>query len=379
MQHTSDKNSEYMAKIAKGDAIGDTDVSKAASYYEQAFEMNPNNPDPLIKKYELTRFGTNEDDILEDTNRLVSLFPEHAMSYVARGEMLSSFNQHDDAVEDLSFAIKLDPNFTRAYKNNGYSLIALGCHEEAEKMYRKAVQLSPDDVEAVYYLCYELEELGRYNDALAVLESYLPLDKKNNYSVYRHFGRVHGLLGNMRESFENYLRSVKLNKPGKDGTPFMEKRYREITETHKKIEKMNPLDPESFVKAGLMLQNVGWYGTNIDMLKTAADLIHDPEYSDIVGLAYMSISEFPGAIKYFKRAMEMDQYSKGDLEARYVNLIICLFGCGRHKELIKWTKKAHSLNIKNLEIDMRYNTVMKSGPDVQDMDQVAGGWTIKSI
>ena len=380
MSHAPDKNPEYVAKIAEGDALGRANVSEAISCYEQAFEMNPDHPGPLVKRLELLRAGGGDpDDLLEDADRLVLLFPGHAAPYVARGEILSYANLHADAADDFSASIRLDPSLAGAYKGSGFSLIALGRHEDAERMYRKAVQLSPDDSEAVFYLCSELEELGRYGDALAVLEAYLPLDGGFNYCVYQHLGRVHGLLGNVEESFENYLRSVRLNRPGRGDTPLMARRYREVTKLHKKIAKLDPSNPKSFIKAGMMLLGADWRDTGIDMLRTAAHLIPEPVHCDMVALVYMRSSRYTEAIEYLERAMGMPEYSRGDLVARYVNLVICLFACGRFTEVVRWCEKARSLNIKNPEIDKRYDAVVNMGPDVRDMDLVKGGWTTKFV
>ena len=378
--HLSEKDPEYVAKIAEGDAIGQKDIPKAISCYERAFEIDPDNPDPLVRVFDLQRATTrNVDELPKYADRLVSLFPKHAMSHAVRGKALSAANRHADAVDSFSASIRLDPNLAKAYMGSGFSLIALGRHEEAERMYRRAVELCPDDGNAVFYHCSELEELGRYEDALAVLEAYLPLTRR--FDVYRHLGRIHGLLGNTKKSFENYLKSVSLHKPNRgDGhTRRVERRYREITWVRKKLSRLDPADPESFALAGMILLGVEWRDTGIDMLRTAVHLAPRPFYCDAIATTYIQYLQHHEAIEYLERAVGMPEHSRKDLAARYLKLITYLFQCGRRREMVKWYKKARSLGISNRKMRKYYDAVMEDGPDIIDVDQVAGGWTTKNF
>ena len=374
---------EGAAEIVKGDTLKKSQrYSEAASCYEKAFRMNPGEPEPLIKKIGALLLAGDSEDAMDDAfdagNRLVEHFPDSAAAYEARGRLLAHCNQHDDAVVDFAAALELDPNSIEAYKGRGFSLIALGRHKEAAKMYGRAVRLRPDDSSAVFYLCYELEELGRYHDALAALKAYLPFDEMHNYEVYRHMGRVLGLLGDARGSFANYVRSVSLNRPRSGDNPRVLRRYRGIKALRRRIEMLDPSDPSSFYKAGMELLDAKWDSTALDMIGTGTRFLPLPQAYGIIGEVRMRYLQYTEAIGAYKRALELPQeIPMGVLTELYANLLKCLFGCGRFREVREYGKKAVSLNITGQNVEAYYRAALEMGPESTDHDQVADGWTVK--
>ena len=375
------KSDSYAAKIARGDAhMSDRRYSQAASLYEQAFRMNPDDPGPLVKKIGAMQCYAEPDSTAEEADRLVGLFPGNAESYEIRGGIRASSNRHQDAVDDFVDALELDPDSPEAHKGMGYSPIALGRHRDAVKAYGRAVRLRPDDSDAVYYLCSELEELGRYRKALAVLKAYLPLDDGHNYHVYRHIGRVLGLLGNLEGSFSYYVKSVRLNKPKDGSNEGMFKRYREITGIRRRIKALSPSNPISFYVAGEILLDVNWDETAMDMIGTGVRFRPEPVIHQIIGDLYTKRTRCAEAIDEYKLALELrGGVSAENLPALYNNLIACLFACGRFNEVLEYGKKAISLNVTESHMMERYSAVLGMGPEPVDNDQVACGWTTKQI
>ena len=370
---------KHAAKVAEGDGFESSEMySKAASCYEQAFRMNPGDPEPLVKKIKALLFGSSE-AVMDEADRLVRLFPDNAMSYETRGEVLSSHHMHSDAVDDFVTALKLDPDSVEACKCRGHSLAALGRHKEAVNAYRRAVRLRPDDSTAAYCLCSGLEDLGRYHDALAVLKAYQPFDGARNYLLYRHMGRVFGLLGDVGRSFANYVKSVKLNRPKAGADPRVLRRYREIKLLGRHIKRLDPLHPMSFYEAGTRLLDANWIDTALNMLITGARFNPMPWPYMIVGNTRMRYLDYTQAIWAYKRALELsDKIPPMDLDALYGNLIKCLFGCGRYREVLEYCAKAVSLGITGRNIEQTYRVVLEMGPEPVDRDQVAGGWTAKT-
>lgn len=382
VQGTSNGSMErknHAAKVAEGDRFEDSEMYfEAASCYEQAFQMNPGDPEPLMKKIKALLFG-NSDDVLDEADRLVRLFPDNAGSYERRGMVLSSYNMHSDAVDDFAASLKLDPDSAEACNGMGKSLVALGMPKKAVKVYRRAVQLRPDDSSAVYCLCSELEDLGRYHDALAVLKAYQPFDEGYNYDLYRHMGRVLGLLGDVKNSFGNYVKSVRLNRPAAGADPHVLRRYREIKIVSRRIKRLDPSRLTSFHEAGTRLLDVNWTETALDMLMTGARFHPTPWDYMIIGDVRMRYLEYPMAITAYKRALDLpDTIPMRDLTALYGNLIKCLLGCGRYREVLEYGAKAVSLGITGRNIEQTYRVVLEMGPDPVDRDQVADGWTVKT-
>lgn len=374
-----EKSQEYKELIAKGDAASSSDPLKAASYYEKAFAMNPADSSALGKKIDvLARHGHGE-VALDDANKLVDLFPNDAVSYYMRGLALSYLNEHYQAEEDFAWAISKDPKMAQAYQNLGFTLVALGRHREAVDMYADAVRLCPDDEESVYYLCVELEEIGKYDRAMKVLEDYMPYNKLRNYSIYHHIGRVHGLLGNQKESFENYVKSVRLNPPDKDSTSYVKKHYKEITKCQKTISKMDPYDPTSFYKAGQILLEKNWDDTALYMLKTGVLFMPVARVYDTIAMIHMNRLEYVEAAKYWRLALSMPNEPKQNMSNRYVALLKCLFEYGMFSEVSKCCKEAISRGIMDPEIRNYLYIVQNDDECKVDRDPVLDGMTIRYI
>ena len=380
MKHKrSDKARRYAVKIAQAKALEEDHTVTAASCYEQAFQMYPNRPGPLVKKvHMLWRCHQDSIDPRKEADRLVKLFPNLALSYEKRGRVLASYNMFAEAIADYDTALKMDPDNVDAYKGRGFSLIALGRYEEAAGMYGRAVQMRPDDDEAVAYLCSVLEDLRKYDDALAVLEAYLPHDDGRNYEVYRHIGRVHGLLGNVRASFANYARSVRLNDPGRGAGRRVKERYLEIEDVRRIIEEMDPSKPDSFFAAATTALLADWTRTARDMYKTGLLFAPNPRACMRVAEIGMYYMDYTQAIKYCKLALGMPGLTAKDLAAFHSMLVECLFKCGRFKEVLKYCGEAESLGVVNSDMKRYRSAVLKMGDDPADADQVSGGWTIRS-
>ena len=375
-------NASYAELMSKGDRLANTKPFEAASYYERALAMKPENPEPLIKKtrlnYPLTgdKTDTLHDLNLDDANRLTDLFPDDARSYAERAKILASDNMHTDAVEDLEYAVYLDSNFVNAYVMCGESYLALDKYRKAANRYMRAVRLSPDNSEAVYHLCYSLEKLKMYRRALAVLKSYLPYDKGFNFQVYRHLGRVYGHLGKMKKSYECYTRSVRLRRPGADASPSVIKRHDEIEELHKTMLSLNPLNVESFHFMGIKLSAANW-DAGIDMLETSLCFESHSWVCELVGIKYMEQSDYLEAISYFERALKMG--AGVDTESVYTNLIICSYTCGLHVDAMSYVKKAKTLGISNSDIEKYYTALQNMETELENNDMVLWGHTRKNI
>lgn len=386
-----DGNPEYAATILRGDALADSDPSKAASLYERAFEMNPGYPEPLIRKTRLLARSNEERLVKEaqdDSDRLVELFGDDAESHVTRGHIRERMNMYSDADGDYRTALELDPDSAEAYRGRGFSLAALGEHEEAAGMYREAVRLRPGDPDSVARLCSELEELGMYREALDALLGYLPLDEGRNYGIYRHIGRVYGLLGDRGRSFANYVQSVRLNPPGADATPYAMRRYEEITDIREGLEGLDPSDPESFYAGGLALLWANWTGTGCDMLATGALLRPQAWAWGRLADERARYMDYTKAIECYRRALDLAREAAGPHDSAavlrsyqnrwYARLIERLFNVGRFRDVLEVGREAAALNMDHYNIEKYYNAVLEQmGSEPVDYDQVGGGWTAR--
>jgi tetratricopeptide (TPR) repeat protein len=80
---------------------------------------------------------------IDDFNRAVQLFPEHAPVYNNRGNTLLSLGMIQEAIKDFDRAIILAPGYGAAYNNRAGARMRLGQTADAIADYTKAIELMP--------------------------------------------------------------------------------------------------------------------------------------------------------------------------------------------------------------------------------------------
>ncbi len=80
---------------------------------------------------------------LDDFNRAVQLFPEHAPTYNNRGSLLLSVGLVREAIKDFDRAVVLSPAYAAAFANRGSAHLKLGEAQQAVADYTKAIELVP--------------------------------------------------------------------------------------------------------------------------------------------------------------------------------------------------------------------------------------------
>lgn len=101
--------------------------------------------------------------------------PEHAMSWLNRGNLLLQSGRHAEAVESYGRAIALDSRLTEAWHNRGLAHAASGNHPGAEADFTRAIDLHPEHIAALTERGFLLNRLERYADALANFDRVLLL------------------------------------------------------------------------------------------------------------------------------------------------------------------------------------------------------------
>lgn len=80
---------------------------------------------------------------IDDFNRAVQLFPEHAATYNNRGNLLLALTLAREAIRDFDRAVLLAPGYAAAYANRAGAYDRLGHSEEALRDYTRAIELMP--------------------------------------------------------------------------------------------------------------------------------------------------------------------------------------------------------------------------------------------
>ena len=80
---------------------------------------------------------------IDDFNRAVQLYPEHAAIYNNRGSTLLTLGHTPEAIKDFDRALLLAPGYGAAYNNRAGAHMQMRQHDKAIRDYTKAIELAP--------------------------------------------------------------------------------------------------------------------------------------------------------------------------------------------------------------------------------------------
>lgn len=160
-------------------------------------------------------------------------------AHFAKADEYASENRHQEAVDEFEMALKSNPDHADTYRRMATSLSALGRHDEAHTALQQAVQLQPDNPIMVHEFSDNLERNGSYREALKFLKDYTARNSDFGYHPYHMMGRILGKLGNISESYENYVKGARLNPPSKNKENYahMQFRYLQFKYVHNRAKK----------------------------------------------------------------------------------------------------------------------------------------------
>ena len=103
---------------------------------------------------------------IDDFNRAIQLFPEHAATYNNRGNLLLALGLPKEAIRDFDRAILLSPGFAAAHANRAGAYDRLGQTDESLRDYTRAVELMPQSPVPLAGRGRVLLSLGRPHSAI---------------------------------------------------------------------------------------------------------------------------------------------------------------------------------------------------------------------
>lgn len=101
----------------------------------------------------------------------ITLDPENAMTYVARGRMYLLDEENTQALENFDHAIKLDPNIVDAYIGREEALFSLGQANAAIDALERARSIDPLHPDVLGDLAHLLNLQGQRHEAFAMLDT----------------------------------------------------------------------------------------------------------------------------------------------------------------------------------------------------------------
>lgn len=93
--------------------------------------------------------------------KAITLDPDSAEAYAARGTALAINNRHDEAERAFENAILLNPGLYEPYYFYGRDCLSAGKFEKAARLFNEACKIRPEDYQAASFLSMAYAELGR--------------------------------------------------------------------------------------------------------------------------------------------------------------------------------------------------------------------------
>jgi tetratricopeptide (TPR) repeat protein len=254
---------------------------------------------------------------IEDFNRAVQLFPEHAATYNNRGNLLLSLGLAKEAIRDFDRATLLSPGYAAAFANRAGAYDRLGQPGEALRDYTRAIELMPQsavplagrgrvllalgkphaairdfgravNTDARFSNAYRGRaaaklRIGRYDDAIEDLSRAIAFDN-GNVDVY--LLRGHAYLGarNFASAIRDFARAVELDPKSAEayagrglGNGYVEAFDDALADLTRAIE-LDPRNATSFAYRAIVYNEAGQRDVGLKDVETALKL--DPNRAE---------------------------------------------------------------------------------------------------
>jgi tetratricopeptide (TPR) repeat protein len=217
-------------------------------------------------------------EAIEDFNRAIQLFPEHAALYNNRGTVLLGIGAVREAMKDFDRALMLAPGYAAAYSNRAGAHVKLGQLQLAVADYTKAIALVPANPAA-------LTGRGR-----AHLAAHRPL------AAGRDFTRAVGFDTRFGAAYRSRAEAK-----------LIIERYDEAIEDFSRAIAFDPRNADLYVARGGAYLEGGNAASAIKDLTTAIDLAPRNVAAYVArGFAYAKAEASDDALNDFARAIEFE-------------------------------------------------------------------------
>ncbi|MDD1749746.1 MAG: tetratricopeptide repeat protein [Methanothrix sp.] len=152
------------------------DLDKAIKLYDQALELDPENPVIWNNKGTALVRERKYEDALEAYDRALELNSEYSEAMIGKGSALNRLNRSAESIGLFEKAIGLDPSNAKAWNNKGVALTRLGRYDEAINAFDRAIEIDPEYEDAYFSRGKLFYTLQNYQEALNSLNRALELN-----------------------------------------------------------------------------------------------------------------------------------------------------------------------------------------------------------
>ena len=203
-----------LQRLQGWDAVSDVAVAEAVLLARGAVEAGRDDPDVLwMTAYTILFFAGENSTASGAIDRALSLNPNSALAWWARGWVLGLQNQIDPAIEALQQSMRLNPLDPLAFLCTGglaFAHWAMGRYEEALEWADRALQAQPRYMIAMRIKLVCLAHVGRIEDARDWLKRALAIQPGLTVAVWKASFAATAFSPELRARYVDSLREAGL-------------------------------------------------------------------------------------------------------------------------------------------------------------------------
>jgi len=312
-------------------------IAESLEVIDKAISIN--NKDLFSYEIKAETLEILEDNInaLKIIDELIAASPEEPYYYIMKSRTLARLEKYQDALRVIEKSIELNPNDIMSYKIKAEIYGRLKRFDDALRAEQEALNLEPNDVYARIMMAYILKNMKRFEDALKEINKAIEL--------------------NLEEDYDSYVI--------KEECLFELERFEEALDALEKAMKLKKDDFDMMGKARILAK--------LEKKEEALEIIRslvekEPEnalYYDTYGEILMWSGDFEGAIKKYKKAIELivtDTENTSDenfIHETYIKIGKCYGNVNQRELALKFVKKGKRLaEKKNDEYWMNRATII---------------------
>ena len=261
----------------------------------------------------------NIDEAIKHFKEALRITPDCVKAHKNLGDIFFQKDQLDEAAKHYMAVLKARPDFISEYKNLANAALQSGKLQEASRIYQMIVQLAQNDLEAYTFLGIALAQQGNLDEAVRCFNKVISIEP-GSAEGYVNLGNALNLQGKPDKAIDYLTKAAQLN-PNLIQAHYnlaqilIEQRRAGEAVTH--LEKVIELDPSLFIPISQLAsilaenKNASYYNPQraIQLAERACKLTDykQPEFLDILALAYAADGKYPLATETAKKALDLAQ------------------------------------------------------------------------
>ena len=190
LQGLADEPKDVNLLRLAGRSSTELDMADAATYLEQAVDLEPENVDAWRELAEAFLVQDRLTDAMGAIQQALELRPDDVSGLIDLGHGALVAGRTDEAIGHLARAVERDPGSVPARRALLEVLRAAGRNDEALKAAQQLLQLEPDDVLTTIDAAELNLTLGRSQDAVLEYQRLLTIDDEPEHEVYAYHGMI---------------------------------------------------------------------------------------------------------------------------------------------------------------------------------------------